>query len=121
MSQLERPQSKKTAAFREVLDCGRASCRFSPFRHFNCHDSVPLISLKNLEGSSTKRVERSPDKPCSGEGESVPDCVKLDHFRPSTAAEAAAGATPIKKRDGIPRGPGLRLRQLPLFPPSVLH
>ena len=38
---------QKSVAFREVLDCGRASCRFAPFRPFNCHDSVPVISLKN--------------------------------------------------------------------------
>ena len=50
----------------------------------------------------------------------MPGCVKLTCFRPSTVANVAASATAVQKKGGIPRGLGLRSRQLPLFPlPSL--
>ena len=57
--------------------------------------------------------------PTACERESVPGCVKLAHFCPATVAKAAAEATAVPKKGGIPRGLGLRSRQVPL-PPLVI-
>ena len=79
---------------------------------------LDLLSLKTvLQGFQWNEAQVSP---AACDGESMPGCVKLTYFHPSTVANVAASATAVQKKGGIPRGLGLRSRQLPLFPlPSL--
>ena len=54
-----------------------------------------------LQCSQWNEAQKSP---AACDGESVPGCVKLTYFRPSTVANVAASATAVQKKGGIPRG-----------------